>query len=64
MTFDTDYIKFAESDYKMADRFNDANHQFRYYISKVFDNLIYHWVKCLKVFSKCLKLFNAPVECV
>lgn len=41
MTFDTDYIKFAESDYKMADRFNDANHQFRYYISKVVDNLIY-----------------------
>ena len=41
MTFDTDYIKFAESDYKMADRFNDANHQFRYNISKVVDNLIY-----------------------
>jgi hypothetical protein len=41
MTFDTDYIKFAEIDYKMADRFNDANHQFRYNISKVVDNLIY-----------------------
>ena len=41
MTFCTDFIKFAKPDYKMGDRLHDANHRFRYNISKVVDNLIY-----------------------